>query len=628
MRWSCDRADAIHFAAAVFTNLTQDHLDFHPTMEDYFAAKRRLFAAEQRAAARRGRQRRRPVRPAAGAELDAGGSLRHVRDRPRRRPTARSSSRAASPARRFTALTPEGADRAAHAAARPLQRANVLGAVAAVRALGVPLETIAAALPHAGRVPGRFEPVDEGQPFAVLVDYAHTPDSLRERAGAARELTRRGACICVFGCGGDRDRGKRPLMGEIAARLADRAIVTSDNPRSEDPEAIVAGDPRRHPGRRRSDVGVEVDRRAAIAQAIAEAADGDVVVIAGKGHEQGQELAGGEKVPFDDVTVAREALRAAADRRAMRELDARAGRRRRRARGSPRAPRRPTRQVPRASRSTRATSSPATSSSACAGETHDGGRFAAQALAAGAWGVLVAPAARRADAEPAADGGAASCSPPTTRSRRCSRSRAPGAATLGAPVIAITGSTGKTSTKDILAALLAPHRRTFASRGNFNTEIGLPLELLAAPAGTEALVLEMGMRGAGQIAELAAIAEPDVGVIVNVGPAHLELLGSVEAIAAAKAELIADLHAGATAVIPAGEPLLDPHRRADIATVTFGPGGDVTLARQDADGDVDDRRAGRADRAASSTSSRRTCAATCWRRSPPHGRSGSRPAAR
>jgi len=158
---------------------------------------------------------------------------------------------------------------------------------------------------------------------------------------------------------------------------------------------------------------------------------------------------------------------------------------------------------------------------------------------------------------------------------------------LGAQTIAITGSTGKTSTKDILAALLAPHRRTFVSRGNFNTEIGLPLELLAAPADTEALVLEMGMRGAGQIAELTRIAEPDVGVIVNVGPAHLELLGSIEAIAAAKAELVADLRAGATAVIPANEPLLDPHRRTDVATVTFGPGGDVTLARQDADGRVE-----------------------------------------
>jgi UDP-N-acetylmuramoyl-tripeptide--D-alanyl-D-alanine ligase len=146
-------------------------------------------------------------------------------------------------------------------------------------------------------------------------------------------------------------------------------------------------------------------------------------------------------------------------------------------------------------------------------------------------------------------------------------------------VIGVTGSTGKTSTKDLLLGVLAPHRRVVASRANFNTEIGLPLEILAAPAGTQVLVLEMGMRGPGQIAELAAIAEPDVGVIVSIGPVHLELLGTIEAIAAAKAELIAGLRAGATAVVPAGEPLLAPHLRADVRTLTFGDGGDVQLVR-------------------------------------------------
>jgi UDP-N-acetylmuramoyl-tripeptide--D-alanyl-D-alanine ligase len=216
------------------------------------------------------------------------------------------------------------------------------------------------------------------------------------------------------------------------------------------------------------------------------------------------------------------------------------------------------------------------------GESRDGGRFAAQALAAGAWGVLVAPQHAE-DARCAPPGALIAADEPLTALQSLARAwrRA-----LGAKAIAITGSTGKTSTKDILAALLAPHRETFVSRGNFNTEIGLPLELLAAPEGTEALVLEMGMRGAGQIAELAAIAEPDVGVIVNIGPAHLELLGSLEAIAAAKAELIADLPAHGTAVIPANEPLLDPHRRDDIATVTFGPGGDVTLISQTPEGHV------------------------------------------
>jgi UDP-N-acetylmuramoyl-tripeptide--D-alanyl-D-alanine ligase len=214
------------------------------------------------------------------------------------------------------------------------------------------------------------------------------------------------------------------------------------------------------------------------------------------------------------------------------------------------------------------------------GETHDGGRFAAQALAAGAWGVLVAP--QHAAVEGA--GAVLAAADPLAALHALARAWR---RQLGARVVAITGSTGKTSTKDILAALLEPHRRTVVSRGNFNTEIGLPLELLAAPEGTEALVLEMGMRGPGEIAELASIAEPDVGVIVNIGPAHLELLGSIEAIAAAKAELIAGLHDGATAVIPANEPLLDSHRRAELATVTFGPGGDVTLVAQAEDGRVE-----------------------------------------
>jgi len=206
------------------------------------------------------------------------------------------------------------------------------------------------------------------------------------------------------------------------------------------------------------------------------------------------------------------------------------------------------------------------------GGREHGGAHAGAALAAGAWGVLVDPA--HADALAADDGTILVARDPLRALQRLAREwrRA-----LGARVVAITGSTGKTSTKDILAALLRPHRRTVASPENLNTEIGLPLVILDAPPGTEALVLEMGMRGPGQIAELAAIAEPDVGVIVSIGPVHLELLGSIEAIAAAKAELLDGLSPGATAVVPAGERRLDPHRRPDLRTVTFGAGGDVSL---------------------------------------------------
>jgi UDP-N-acetylmuramoyl-tripeptide--D-alanyl-D-alanine ligase len=207
------------------------------------------------------------------------------------------------------------------------------------------------------------------------------------------------------------------------------------------------------------------------------------------------------------------------------------------------------------------------------GENVDGGRFAPQALAAGAWGVLTAPEHGEA-AKCAAPGVLLTAEDPLSALHRLATAWR---RELGAKVVGVTGSTGKTSTKDLLLGLLAPHRRTVASRANYNTEIGLPLEILDAPTETEVLVLEMAMRGAGQIAELTAIAEPDVGVIVSVGPVHLELLGSIEAIAATKAELLAGLPPGGTAVVPAREPLLEPLLRDDLETVTFGRGGDVQL---------------------------------------------------
>jgi UDP-N-acetylmuramoyl-tripeptide--D-alanyl-D-alanine ligase len=217
------------------------------------------------------------------------------------------------------------------------------------------------------------------------------------------------------------------------------------------------------------------------------------------------------------------------------------------------------------------------------GTTADGGHFAPAALDAGAWGVLVAERDREAalGAVEGAVGGSA-CSQAAVIAADDTLAALQRLATawrrkLGCKVAGITGSTGKTSTKDILAALLRPRTRTHQSRENFNTEIGLPLAILEAPRDTEALVLEMAMRGEGQIAELAAIAEPDVGVIVNVGPVHLELLGTVERVAAAKAELIRDLPAGAACVIPASEPLLAAHLRDDLDTWTFGPGGHVQL---------------------------------------------------
>jgi UDP-N-acetylmuramoyl-L-alanyl-D-glutamate--2,6-diaminopimelate ligase len=297
---SLHRADAIHWDVAAFTNLTQDHLDFHTDMEDYFLAKRKLFEV----AAQQGATLIACVDDPYGARLaqDFPQAVTIGIDVPEA--TVRATDLRAGPA--STDFIVDGTAFRAPLPGR-FNVLNALVALAAARALGVDDATIAAALPGAGGVPGRFEPVDEGQEFAVIVDYSHKPDALDNVLRTARELATR-RLIVVVGAGGDRDRGKRPLMGAAAARHADVVVITSDNPRSEDPEAIIAAI-----AEGASEATRIVDRREAIDHAIGLAGPGDVVVIAGKGHETYQEIAGGVKLPFDDREVAREALRARVD---------------------------------------------------------------------------------------------------------------------------------------------------------------------------------------------------------------------------------------------------------------------------------------------------------------------------
>ncbi|HEY5286805.1 MAG TPA: UDP-N-acetylmuramoyl-L-alanyl-D-glutamate--2,6-diaminopimelate ligase [Solirubrobacteraceae bacterium] len=303
------RTDCVQFAGAIFTNLTQDHLDFHETMEDYFLAKRRLFLEN-------GQQARPgiaivnlddPYGRRLASELEEVVTFAIDTD-------AEYRAREVQIELGRTHLqldTPSGTHSLSLGLPGRFNVSNALGALAAVHKLGGDLDTLLAALERGVRVPGRLEPVDAGQDFAVLVDYAHTPDSLQNVLNTAHEVAH-GRVICVFGAGGDRDRGKRPLMGAIGASLADVLLVTSDNPRSEDPQTIIdeimQGVVRAERPSGAPAVACELDRRAAIERAVSLARDGDVLVIAGKGHEQGQELAKGVKVPFDDVTVAREAL--------------------------------------------------------------------------------------------------------------------------------------------------------------------------------------------------------------------------------------------------------------------------------------------------------------------------------
>ncbi|MGH9076069.1 MAG: UDP-N-acetylmuramoyl-L-alanyl-D-glutamate--2,6-diaminopimelate ligase [Acidimicrobiales bacterium] len=285
-----DRVGAIRFAAAVLTNVTQDHLDYHGTMEAYFQAKARLFDP------------RRAAVSVVNADDQLGSRLLEA------------ALATGAPTRAFGMADAAGLEVTASGSrftweGQPVELAllgrfnvaNALAAAAAAGALGVPAAAVARGLSSVKRIDGRFEPVDAGQPFGVVVDYAHTPDGLAQALTAARQLAR-GRLIVVFGAGGDRDRAKRPLMGEVTARLADLVVVTSDNPRGENPQAIidqvVAG--AAGPGH----VEEVADRSEAIRTALGVAGPGDLVLIAGKGHETGQDE-GGRVIPFVDAEVAR-----------------------------------------------------------------------------------------------------------------------------------------------------------------------------------------------------------------------------------------------------------------------------------------------------------------------------------
>jgi UDP-N-acetylmuramoyl-L-alanyl-D-glutamate--2,6-diaminopimelate ligase len=291
------RLDRVRFSALVFTNLGRDHLDFHGTLERYYAAKRRLFVEGSPPAAvnvgdAHGVRLADELRRLGHAPLVTFGWDRGADVHPDEHEQTASGTRLRVGDLDVRTRLLGG-----------FNVENVLGAVAAARLLDLPDAAIATGIGSVAGVPGRFEAIDEGQPFAVVVDYAHKPDALEQVLRAARELAEQ-RVICVFGCGGDRDRGKRPVMGRIASELADLVIVTTDNPRSEDPAAIVA----EVVTGATAPLEVELDRRSAIEHAVELAQPGDVVVIAGRGHEREQELAD-HRTPFDDRDVARTALR-------------------------------------------------------------------------------------------------------------------------------------------------------------------------------------------------------------------------------------------------------------------------------------------------------------------------------
>jgi murE/murF fusion protein len=556
-----DRLAGLGFAVAAFSNLTQDHLDVHGTMAAYRDAKRKLFAelldpagtavvnlddpeGEAMAAAAPGRVLR----------VSADGAPADLRVIEQRSTVRGIAARLATPSGELALEAP------------PLighyNVANLALAAGIAEALGIPHEAIARGIAQLPGVPGRVERVANPAELDIFVDYAHTPDALHNVLSALRPLTRR-RLICVFGCGGDRDPTKRPKMGAEVAALADLAVVTSDNPRTEDPRAILdqilAGIPR--------PFAVDVDRARAIRAAIDEAVPGDVVVIAGKGHEDYQVI-GTTKHHFDDREQAAAAVAArAADRNLVISEADRAGR----AGSSPQAGAPAGLAFHRVVIDSRI-AAPGDLYVAIRGEAHDGHAFCAAAVAAGATAVMV---------DHPVEAGAPSIVVADTRLAlgelaHAHRRRWPGS------IIAITGSAGKTTTKELTRAALALAGPPHAADGSLNNETGVPLTLLGLRSFHAFGVIEMGMRGPGQIEYLTRIAEPEVAVVVNAGTAHIELLGSTDAIAAAKAEIWLGLRDGGTIIRPHGDDRLEQlarRHRPGARHVTFGePGADIALA--------------------------------------------------
>ncbi len=570
------RVEGLEYEVAAFTNLSRDHLDYHNSMEDYFAAKSLLFSRYLKeggtavipAQGRWGEQLDR-ILAAGGLQTVSrhGGSGAEFALEQYRLHLDHSEFRCRIHRRQFQLTTP---------LVGSYNLENLLTAWGVAAALGVTDATIAAAVPRLRGAPGRVErvSVDEYWPAqgpVVLVDYAHTPDALEKVLGAVAGLPHRTLCA-VFGCGGDRDGGKRPLMGEVAARLADVAIVTDDNPRSEDSAAIVndilAGMPAAVSPRRESDwldrrgdgergTVVIADRGHAIDRAVRSFGAGDVVVIAGKGHEACQTTPQG-KFWFDDRRRAEDALLCwtaplvaeatggrlvgVADDSRVRSLGA----------------------VTTDSRA----ANPSGIFVALKGARHDGHDFAAEAVAQGNCCLVVERDLRcEASAAPLFQVVVAD----TTRAlgdlaafRRRAIGRLLAATGREQQVIGLTGSCGKTTVKEMIASILRrrwpagelfPESTVLKTAGNFNNLIGLPLSLLPLGVTARAVILEMGMNAPGEIDRLAEIADPDISLITNVADAHLEGLGSREGVAAAKAELFARTRTDGVLVVN----LDDPH---------------------------------------------------------------------
>lgn len=604
-----DRLHGVSFRVAALTNLTQDHLDLHGDMEQYFLAKARLFTEHLLSPAGR-----------AVVPIDDPYGRRLLSMLPVERCVTVSLTGQADVSLQSEQVTIEGI----HAVLRTpvgevkisshltgyFNLSNLALAAGIGVALGLPAKVIGSGLSRLLGVPGRLERVPLPRGLAgpsVFVDYAHTPDALARALSTLRALPaqsngKNGRLFVVFGCGGDRDAGKRPLMGQVAAHAADVVILTSDNPRSEDPQRIIdmiaegvtaPDEALRHalPKLERAAMAtapsgyfIELDRRLAIQVALASAQKEDVVLIAGKGHENYQ-IIGATQRPFDDREEAHKALllRPEATPRGTapsatsgaismpvpavastielpleRVLAATGGKLIRGGAHKFTAVTIDSRQVV-----------PGALFIAVRGQNHDGHEFAEKAAYAGAAGLLVdrGRAPKLPESTPVAVIEVGDTHVALGQLSRAHREAPEIANKLR--VVAVTGSSGKTTTKDLIAAILTAHAGDPAevqkTEGNLNNHFGLPLSLLRLRPGQRFAVFELGMSARGEIAYLTSLCRPNVGVITNVGRAHLCSLGTVDNIAAAKGELFSGLLDGATAVYAASTGHARIHSQAVLA---------------------------------------------------------------
>ncbi len=506
------RLNGTQIRVAVFTNFTQDHLDYHGSMEAYAAAKRKLFAWEGLQAAVIN------IDDSFGMQLAqalAATNLEVITVSCTHSETHPARLQARNIHYREGGLCFDVYEANQGNALHSLQTAligeynvsNLLGVIGAMRALGMPLADAVQACRRLTPVPGRMERVGE----QVVIDYAHTPDALQHALQALQPLARQrgGRLWCVFGCGGDRDAAKRPLMGAIAANHADCVVITSDNPRNESPQTIIdhimAGIT--------TTFIVEPNRAAAIDYAVRRSAARDIVLIAGKGHESTQEIAG-VKYPFSDRLHAQiPYARVHTDTRTIQAGDLFV---------------------------------------AIKGENYDGNAFLHEASARGAIAAICHPDA----VQPA---GMVCFVVPDTRKALCQLAQ-DWRAKFAIPLIAVTGSNGKTTVTQMIASILAAaypegsaHGSFLATQGNFNNDIGVALTLLRLRSGHRIAVVEMGMNHAGEIAGLAAMAQPTVALINNAQREHLEFMRTVEAVAEENGNVIHALNAQGVVVIPADD---------------------------------------------------------------------------